>query len=552
MTNLPFQAELSSKIKQDSLLWKSLNLNQRQLCDLELILNGGFAPLVGFMKSADYESVCSTSRLADSSVWPIPVVLDVSNSFADSIRIGEKIALRDLQGVMLAALTVEDIWQPNKIEEAHAVYGSDNLEHPGVRYLINNTNPIYIGGKIEFVGLPVHHDFNELRHTPGDLKSVFKDKSWDKIIAFQTRNPLHKAHFELIKASAEEHSANILIHPAVGMTKPGDVDYFTRVRCYRAVMPEFDNAMLSLLPLAMRMAGPREAIWHALIRKNYSCTHFIIGRDHASPGRDSKGNLFYTQEQYSEILNKLSAELNIEIVQSNEVVYVEDKKRYYPIDKVPEGTKYKNISGTELRSALEEGKELPDWYTFPAVDKELRKTFNKKNEKGTVVFLTGLPSAGKSTVAEVLLIKLLEKGLNKVTLLDGDEVRKHLSTELGFSKEHRDLNIRRIGYVASEIAKCGGIAICAPIAPYDSIRKEVKEMIQSSSNFFLVYVDTPLAICEQRDRKGLYAKAKAGILKGLTGIDDPYEVPEDADLVIDTTLLSADQSADLIIQKMNI
>jgi sulfate adenylyltransferase len=543
-----------TELKKQSLSWQSWTLSQRQLCDLEMLMCGAFAPLSGFLTYKDFDSVCSKSRLADGRPWPIPVVLDVTKEFADGLRYGEKIALRDVQGVMIAAFTVEDIWQSNRAEEVEQVYATLDSAHAGVKYLFNQTAPIYLGGKIEAVESPRHYDFAEIRKTPAALKTEFKKNAWEKIIAFQTRNPLHRAHFELIRIAADRCGANILIHPAVGMTKPGDIDYFTRVRCYEAVMPKFEKgkALLSLMPLAMRMAGPREALWHALIRKNYGCTHFIVGRDHASPGKDSRGTNFYESETYTKYLAEFESEIGIEIVSSPEVVYVEEEKKYFTSDAVPPGKKIKQISGTELRNALETGSDLPAWYTFPEVYTELKKTHKPAKDRGLTIFLTGLPSAGKSTIAEILLVKLLELGKQNVSLLDGDEVRKLLSSELGFSKEHRDLNIRRIGFVASEITKNGGIAICAPIAPYDEIRKEVRELIEKSGKFCLVYVNTPLEVCEKRDRKGLYAKAKAGLVKCFTGIDDPYEVPHDADLIVETTKLSAAEAADSVIATLNL
>ena len=541
-----------AKLKKESINWLSWDLSTRQICDLEMLLNGGFAPLTGFMNYSDYDSVCSGSRLKDGTPWPIPIVLDISKEFADILKHGMKIALRDTQGVMLAALTVEDLWQPNKAEEAQSVYVTLDAEHPGVKHLFNNTNPIYLGGKLEGIELPHHFDFVNLRQAPEELQTSFKKQSWNKIIAFQTRNPIHRAHFELIQAAAEKTGAKILIHPVVGMTKPGDIDYFTRVRCYQTILPRFgkDQAMLAVLPLAMRMAGPRETLLHALIRKNYGCTHLIVGRDHASPGRNSQGKLYYEPEEYKNYLASFKSEIGIELVESDEVVFVEQDNKYYQRNLVPEGKAIKNISGTELRKLLDEGKEIPEWYTFPEVDLELKKSHKPKNLRGQTIFLTGLPSAGKSTIAEILLVKLMELGKTSVSLLDGDEVRKHLSSELGFSKEHRDLNIRRIGYVASEITKSGGIAICAPIAPYDSVRKEVREMVEKWGNFSLIYVDTPNEVCQKRDRKGLYAKAKAGLLKGFTGVDDPYEIPHDADLTIDTTKTSAEEAAAMIIKHL--
>jgi sulfate adenylyltransferase len=426
---------------------------------------------------------------------------------------------------------------------------NDNAEHPGVAYLLNQSNPVYVGGRLEGVQRPVHYDYRELRQTPAELRDEFSKLGWRKIVAFQTRNPMHRAHQELTLRAAKEVEANLLIHPVVGMTKTGDVDHYTRVRCYQALLPHYPQhtAKLSLLPLAMRMGGPREAIWHAIIRKNHGCTHLIVGRDHAGPGSDSKGNPFYGPYDAQELLQQYEDELGVVMVPFKMMVYVEDKDSYYPIDEVPEDTRSLSISGTELRERLAQGRDIPDWFTFSDVAAELRKSHPPRHRQGFTVFFTGLSGSGKSTIANVLLTKFLEMGGRPVTLLDGDIVRTHLSSELGFSKEHRDINIRRIGFVASEIAKNGGIAICAPIAPYESIRAENRALITTGGGYILVHVATPLEICEQRDRKGLYAKARAGIIKGFTGISDPYEEPSDADVVIDTTAVTPEEAAHQII-----
>lgn len=541
-------ADMSTIDPRAARSWPSWDLNDRQLNDIELIQNGGFAPLSGFLTRPDYDSVIENMRLEDGSLWPIPVNLDVSAEFADGLSSGDVIALRDPEGVALGGLHVEDMWEPDKEREAELVFGSSNPEHPAVRYLINTARSVYLGGRLESFELPTHYDFTSLRLTPDELKERFAKRGWTKIVAFQTRNPMHRAHVELTLRAAKEIEANLLIHPVVGLTKPGDVDHYTRVRAYQHVLDRYPKgtAMLSLLPLAMRMGGPREAVWHAIIRSNHGATHFIVGRDHAGPGSDSRGNLFYGPYDAQELLKEHQEEIGVEMVPFQMMVYVPEHDRYEPVDEIPEGTRTLSISGTELRGRLSDGREIPEWFTYPEVADELRKTHPPRHKQGLTVFFTGLSGSGKSTLANALMVKLLEVGGRPVTLLDGDIVRKNLSSELGFSKEHRDLNIMRIGFVASEITKNGGIAICAPIAPYEWVRQHNKEQISRVGGYILVYVSTPLEVCEQRDRKGLYARARAGIIEEFTGISDPYEVPNDADLEIDTTDISPEEAINRI------
>ena len=541
--------ERASELNERSRDWPSWNLTPRQLCDLELLMTGAFSPLRGFLTRSDYESVCESMRLEDGTLWPIPIMLDVPEQMTTELGPGASLALRDPEGVMLAVLHVEDIWKSDRSAEARAVFGTTDLEHPGVAYLVQNTYEYYVGGRIEGIQLPLHYDFRTLRRTPSELRGEFARLGWRRVVAFQTRNPMHRAHQELTLRAAKEVEANLLLHPVVGLTKPGDVDHYTRVRCYEALLPRYplNTAKLSLLNLAMRMAGPREAIWHAIIRKNHGCTHLIVGRDHAGPGVDSGGKSFYGPYDAQDLLREHEEELGVRMVPFRLMVYVEDKDQYLPIDEVPEGARTLSISGTELRERLADGRELPEWFTFREVADELRRTHPPRHRQGFTVFFTGLSGSGKSTIANALLVKLLEMGGRPVTLLDGDIVRTHLSSELGFSKEHRDINIRRIGFVASEITKNGGIALCAPIAPYDSVRKEVRAMIEPVGGFVLIHVATPLEVCEGRDRKGLYAKARAGIIQEFTGISDPYEVPQDAELTIDTSDMTADEAAQRVV-----
>jgi sulfate adenylyltransferase len=537
------------ELKAQSREWPSWDLTQRQLCDMELLLTGAFSPLKTFMSRPDYETVRDDMRLTDGTLWPIPVALDVTAEVAAQLHDGSHLALRDQEGVILAVLHVKYVWQPDLLLEAEAVYGTVNRAHPSVAMLLDSNRPYYVGGELEGLQVPIHYDYSDMRHTPAELRAIFQSHGWRQIVAFQTRNPLHRAHFELTLRAAKQVEANLLIHPVVGMTKPGDVDHYTRVRCYQAIMPSYPSgtAMLSLLPLAMRMGGPREALLHAIIRRNHGVTHLIVGRDHAGPGKDSAGRPFYGPYEAQDMVRLYEDELGVQMVPFQEMVYVEDLDTYMPEDEVPKGAKVLSISGTDLRRRLNEGSELPSWFTPPAVAAELRRSYPPRAKQGFTLFFTGLSGSGKSTIANVVLVKLLEIGGRPVTLLDGDVVRRHLSSELGFSKEHRDLNIRRIGFVASEIAANGGIAICAPIAPYDSTRKEVRQMIEPRGGFVLIYVATPIEVCEERDRKGLYAKARAGILKEFTGVSDPYERPVDAELVIDTTGVTPAEAAQQII-----
>jgi sulfate adenylyltransferase len=532
--------------------YPSWDLTERQLCDIELLLNGAFSPLEGFLNKDDYDSVVETMRLGSGVLWPIPITLDVTEEFAGGIKSGDSIALRDLEGVILATLEVGDIWTPDLDVEAKSVYGTTDDAHPAVNYLKHIGNPVYVGGKLTGIEAPTHYDFKHLRDGPGEVRDRFQKLGWRKVVAFQTRNPMHRAHQELTLRAARDVEANLLIHPVVGMTKPGDVDHFTRVRCYEQLLHRYpeQTTMLSLLPLAMRMGGPREAMWHAIIRKNYGCTHLIVGRDHAGPGKDSKGEDFYDPYGAQKLLMEHADELDISMVPFQLMVYAENRAQYISIDEKTDADSVLNISGTELRRRLQEGLEIPEWFSFPDVVAELRRTHPPRHKQGFTVFFTGLSGSGKSTIANALMVKLMEMGGRPVSLLDGDIVRKNLSSELGFSKEHRDLNIRRIGYVASEITKNGGIAICAPIAPYAATRRAVRDNITPVGGFIEIHVATPLEVCEQRDRKGLYALARAGKIKEFTGISDPYEVPENAEMVIDTLGITPDLAAHRILVKL--
>lgn len=534
-------------LRQESLAYRSLTLSQRQLCDLELLLNGGFSPLDGFMSRADYDAVLEEARLASGALWPIPVVLDVDAAVAETLTPGLRLALRDQEGFMPAVLQVSEVWEADKVREANLIYGTDSTDHPGVRYLQNRIKPFYVSGRLQGIQLPAHHDFESLWNTPEELRHQFIKTGWRNVLAFQTTNPVHKLQRRLVVDAAKAHQAHILIHPAVGETKPGDLHYYARVRCYKAIARHLPHEMtaLSLLPLAMRMAGPREALWHALVNRNYGCTHMLMGPDHGSPppGGDS-GMRFYPRYAAQEYVQSFVDELGIRMVSVPEHRYVPSKQAFLPAERIErEGLESRSIRAAELRSLLLQNQEVPDWFSYPEVLAELRRVYPPPSRQGITLFFTGLSGSGKSTLANIIYAKLVEAGGRPVSLLDGDIVRQNLSSELGFSKGHRDLNIRRIGFVASEITKNGGIAICAPIAPYTETRRAVREMIEAHGAFIEIHVSTPLDICESRDRKGLYAKARKGIIPEFTGISDPYEVPEHPELRIDTSRLSPTEAA---------
>jgi len=532
---------------------KSWTLTDRQLCDCEMILDGSFSPLDRFMTESDYDSVLENMRLSSGELFSLPIVLDVDEQFADQLNLGEKILLREKEGFKIAHMNIESIWKPDFDQEAKLVYGTKDKLHPAVNYMFDIGNKIYVGGKIEKIAMPNHYDYRQYRLSPEDAKNKFQDNEWGRIIAFQTRNPLHRAHVEMTLRSMNDLDANLFLHPVVGLTKPGDVDHYTRVRCYEHVIKKYtkDSAILGLLPLAMRMGGPREALLHALIRKNYGCTHLIVGRDHAGPGNDGNGDPFYGPYDAQELLKQHEKEIGIKMVPFQFMVYTPKDSSYKTIENLDDNEDYQTISGTELRNILDQGNEIPDWFSYPEVAEELKRSRPALNKRGFTIFFTGLSGSGKSTLANGLLIKLLEEGNRPVTLLDGDIVRTHLSRELGFSKEHRSLNVQRIGFVASEITKNGGIAICAPIAPYEQDRNINKEIISKVGGYVEVYVSTSLEKCEQRDSKGLYKLAREGKIKEFTGISDPYEEPRSPDILINSDgSKSPEELVDQLFQKL--
>jgi sulfate adenylyltransferase len=545
LVNLVVNSERAEILKILSKDLQSITLSRKQVSDLELLINGAFSPLKGFMTSDDYESVLDRMRLQDGNLWPIPICLDVSQAEARGLEAGQSVALRDSEGFMLAVLHIQDVWPVDKAREAHQVYGTRDHHHPGVHYFLNHTGTHYVGGPIEGIQLPLHYAFKRFRHTPGEMRTLFKKLGWRRIVGFHTRNPLHRAQFEMTLRAMAQAKANLLLHPVARRAKPGDIDYYTRIHCYLAVSRHYPPNMmlLSLLPLAMRMAGPREALWHAIIRKNYGCTHFIVGPHHAGPGLDVHGRPFYEAEAAKDLATSFSEELGIEIVPFEEMVYVVEEDDYTPVSEAPPGCHIRSLSDDEFHKKLKTSRRVPEWFTFPEVIEELQLAYPPRHKQGFTIFCTGLSGAGKSTIARVLYARFLEMGGRPVTLLDGDIVRRNLSSELGFSKEHRDINVRRIGFVASEITKNRGIAICAPIAPYASTRNQIRQLIENYGGFVEAYVSTPLEVCESRDRKGLYAKARAGLIKGFTGIDDPYEPPGSPEVTIDTTDVTPDEAA---------
>ncbi|KAJ2090152.1 Sulfate adenylyltransferase [Coemansia sp. S100] len=521
-------------------------LTERQLCDLELILNGGFSPLQGFHTQAEYTSVVHNNRLPDGTLWTIPIYLDIDRTTLDSLGVsaGSRLTLRDPRDDQpLAIITISDLYTIDRSQEALLVYGADDEAHPAVHYLRHNTRDTLVGGDLQAVNAPQHYDYVAIRRSPAEVRALFKKLNWTRVVAFQTRNPMHRAHRELTVRAARMRHANVLIQPVVGLTKPGDIDHFTRVRVYQAIMPKYPNGMaqLSLLPLAMRMGGPREAVWHAIIRKNFGATHFIVGRDHAGPGSNSQGADFYGPYEAQDLVLKYRDELDIEVVPFQMLTYLPDTDEYQPINEVAEGVKTLNISGTELRRRLKTGAPIPEWFSYPEVVRILREANPPRDLQGFTVFLTGLHASGKESIARALQVALNQEGGRSVSLLLGETIRQELSSELGFTKRERDINVARIGFVAAELTRSGAACIAAPIAPYDEARLQVKKLVAKAGGFYLVHVATPLEVCIKNDRAGVYARAIAGDIKGFTGIDDIYEPPVNPDLVADVTKTSISQ-----------
>ncbi|MBE2184435.1 MAG: bifunctional sulfate adenylyltransferase/adenylylsulfate kinase [Anaerolineae bacterium] len=521
----------------------SLQISPRAVCDLELLATGGFSPLDRFMNRADFESVAHTLRLANGTLFPMPITLPASPD--DTLSLDTDIALRDSKNNLLAVMTLEEIYTWDRDDIAQHVFGTLDTKHPLVAEM-GRWGSVNLSGKLRVLSLPTYYDFRELRLTPAQVRERLASSSIsNNVVAFQTRNPLHRVHEELTKRAAASVDGILLLHPSVGMTKPGDVDHYTRVRTYKALVQHHyqpDRVVLALLPLAMRMGGPREALWHAIIRRNHGANHFVVGRDHAGPGKDSTGTPFYGPYDAQQLVEKHSDEIGVKVLPFHELIFLPDENRYEQASQIPEGTRTASISGTQVReNYLNKGRLLPSWFTRPEVAEILGEAYPARHQQGVCIWLTGLSGSGKSTTAEILELLLLEHG-RRATMLDGDVVRTHLSKGLGFSKEDRDTNIRRIGFVASEIVSHGGVVICAAVSPYQGVRNEVRQMV-GDDQFVEVFVNTPLEECERRDIKGMYAKARRGEITGFTGIDDPYEAPLNPEIELDTVGQTAEENA---------
>lgn len=520
-------------------------ISYRSLCDLELLATGAFSPLDRFMGQEDYKRVLEEMRLKSGLVFPIPVTLPVAEP--DSAWLDREVVLRSPENEPVAVMTVEEIYRWDQQTEAERVFGTTDVYHPTVAEM-TSWGHFYVSGSLRVLQLPQRYSFRELYRTPAETRVALESTSYRNVVAFQTRNPMHRAHESLTKRAMDIVDGALLLHPVVGMTKPGDIDHYTRVRCYKALVEGYFDSkrtILSLLPLAMRMAGPREAVWHGIIRRNYGVSHFVVGREYAGPGEDSQGRPFYGPYAAQELSTSFEEEIGVKTLPFEELVYLPEEDRYEELSKIPQGSETLSLSGTQLRAHLVNGHKLPEWFTYPEIEEVLTEAHPPLHKRGLCVWFTGLPCAGKSTIAKVLVEMFLERG-RQVTWLDGDVVRTHLSKGLGFSREDRDANVLRIGYVASEIVRHNGVAICAAVSPYGAARTQVRSMFPEGQ-FALVYVDTPTEVCETRDVKGMYAKTRRGEITGFTGVDDPYEPPLDADVVLDTVSQSPEENTGRIV-----
>lgn len=549
LVNLLVPAESVAELSTYANRLPSIRISEREVCDLELLAVGGFSPLDRFMGQADLQSVLDTMRLTNGYIFPIPVLLTIAAD--EPVQAGQDVALRNPQNELLAIMTVTEKYEWNLAEVAQKAFGTQDLRHPLVSEMYR-WGKYCISGPLQVLQMPNHYDFKNLRLTPAETRAYLETSGHHNVIAFQTRNPLHRVHEELTKRATMEKDGVLLLHPVVGLTKPGDVDHFTRVRTYKALAQRYydpDRILLSLLPLAMRMAGPREAVWHAIIRRNFGANFLIVGRDHAGPGNDSTGKPFYGPYDAQDLVEQFSEELGVGVIPFQMLVYLPDEDRYEEVTKVAKSTRTASISGTQVREDyLQRGKLLPEWFTRPEVAEILAETYPPRHRQGVCVWFTGLHNAGKSTTANVVTTLLQEYG-RQITLLDGDVVRTHFSEGLGFSKEDRDAHVRRIGFVAAEIVRHGGVAICATVSPYRATRNEIRNMV-GSDQYVEVFVDTPLEICEKRDTKGLYARARRGDIRGFTGIDDPYETPQHPDFRLNTLTNTPEDNARQIIEEL--
>ena len=524
-------------------------LNERQICDFELLSTGAFSPLTGFMTQGAYASVLDRMLLPNGDIWPIPVCLDIDESLGCTLEVGQSAALRDAEGFPLGILAIEDLWPVDPVKEAEAVYGTCDPAHPAVADLLNKSGRVYVGGSIQAMNLPIHSDFRQIRLTPAEVRERFAKLGWKRVVGFQTRQPIHRPQFEMTIQAMRKARANLLLLPVAGIPKPGDFDHYTRMRCYQKVAGHYppDSHLINLLPLSMRMAGSRDAILHLIIGKNFGCTHFVIGHNHSVHEPEGTDTCRSAHPHGAERIEKAGAAIGITPVFFEEMVYLPFEDEFRLATSVNGSQEYISFSNEDIRQRIWKGKNVPSWASFPEVIRELNQSYPPPPKQGFTVFLTGLSGAGKSTIAKVLYAKFMEIGTRPVSLLDGDIVRRNLSSELNFSKEHRDINVKRIGFVASEITKNRGIAICAPIAPYETTRRQIRKSIEAHGGFFEVHVATPISTCEKRDRKGMYAKAKAGLIKDFTGVDDPYEIPDNPEISIDTTNLTPEEAVQEIL-----
>jgi sulfate adenylyltransferase len=517
--------EKAAALKQEALSLPSLDLDWRQQCELEMLMSGAYSPLTGFMTRTQCERVEADRQLDDGTFWPLPVTLASTQKAAADLKSGDRVALRDGEGFMLAVLTLNDSWDAD-----------------GVRHL---------GGAVEGVALPPHPDFVSLRATPAELRALFARRGWRRIVAWQARQPMHRAQFEFSLKCAIENEANLLLHPQVGGDITEAPGYFGLVRSFLAIRERFPAAttQLSLLPAPPRDGSAYALLLRAIVARNYGCGLLIAGGEH-QPDGDCRRGEDLAQPRTDLPVTELADKIGVRLIAYPRMVYVEERAEYLPESDAPPGARLLALSGEEFQRRMQRGLKIPGWFSFPEVITELHRQSPPREHQGFTVFFTGLSGAGKSTLARSLAARLMEMGGRCVTLLDGDIVRRHLSSELGFTKAHRDINVRRIGFVASEITKNRGIAVCAPIAPYRQTRRDVRRMIEAVGGFVEIHVATPIETCESRDRKGLYAKARAGLIPEFTGVSDPYEVPEKPELAIDTTNLGIDEAVQQILLKL--